>query len=345
MTTAHRRADFVLAPYTRSSNRRGALQILSAVGPYLLLWALAIQAAQQAIWALPLIMVLMVLFALRCFSLMHDCGHLSLFRSPRLNRIGGFLLGLINAIPQQAWSADHAFHHRTNGDWERYRGVADFLSTDEFAQLDAKQQRMYALLRHPLMALPGGFFYLAIKPRLELLQEITAALRARALPRTAQFWEQLLNSVCLITILAFAGQAWGYGVVLGIYGVTLAFAAMFFIWIFFVQHIFGATYAHPTEGWSNVKGALEGTSYLQMPALLRWFTADIGYHNIHHLSERIPNYRLRAAHLANAHLLRDVPTLKLGDMLPCARYLLWDRAAQRLVPLPEQRQNARHAQA
>ncbi|NQV09755.1 MAG: fatty acid desaturase [Cyanobacteria bacterium] len=336
MITDHRRADFVLAPYIRSSNRRGALQILSAVGPYFLLWALAIQAARHATWALPLILVLLVLFSLRCFSLMHDCGHQSLFRSRRLNQLGGFLLGLVNAIPQVAWSADHAFHHRTNGDWERYRGVADFLSTEDFALLDSRQQRIYGLLRHPLMAFPGGFYYLAIQPRLALLQAIGAAVRARAIPRTAAFWEQLLNSVCVIGILILAGQAWGYGFVLGLYAITLAFAAMLFIWIFYVQHIFEASYAHPSEGWSKMKGALEGTSYLQMPVLLRWFTADIGYHNIHHLSEGIPNYNLRAAHLANAELLRDVPTLRLGDMIACGRFILWDRAAQRLVPLPEQ---------
>ncbi|MBE9171653.1 fatty acid desaturase [Cyanobium sp. LEGE 06143] len=336
MTTDLRPADFVLAPYARSSNWRGAYQILSAVGPYLACWALAIHLAQRAPWAVPLLVIPLVLFSLRCFSLMHDCGHHSLFHSRWLNRVGGFILGLVNAIPQLAWSNDHAFHHRTNGDWERYRGVTDLITTDDYAQLSARQQATYALLRHPLMALPGGFYYLAIQPRLALLKEISRAVRAQAVPRSAEFWDLLLNNVVLIALVVAAGQRWGFGLVLGLYGVTLTFSAALFLWIFFVQHIFEGSYAHNTEGWSHMQGALEGTSYLQMPALLRWFTADIGYHNIHHLSERIPNYNLRAAHQANARLLAAVPCLRLGDMLSCAQFKLWDRETERLVPCPEQ---------
>ncbi len=336
MITNLRPADFVLAPYARSSNWRGAFQILSAVGPYLACWALAIEAAQRAVWALPLLVIPLVLFSLRCFSLMHDCGHHSLFRSRWLNRVGGFTLGLVNAIPQLAWSNDHAFHHRTNGDWERYRGVTDLITTADYAQLSARQQATYGLLRHPLMGIPGGFYYLAIQPRLELLKALSRAIRAQAMPRSAEFWDLLLNNVAVIGLLILAGQRWGFGLVLGLYGVTLACSAAIFIWIFFVQHIFEGSYAHNTEGWSHLQGALDGTSYLQLPALLRWFTADIGYHNIHHLSERIPNYNLRAAHKANAHLLADVPTLRLGDMLGCARFMLWDQVEERLVPRPGQ---------
>ncbi|MCP9809664.1 fatty acid desaturase [Cyanobium sp. HWJ4-Hawea] len=333
MGTKIRRSDFVIAPYVRSSNRRGALQVLNTIGPYLAAWALAIQAAQHAVWALPLIGVVLVLFALRCFSLMHDCGHQSLFRSPQLNRIAGFLLGLINAMPQLAWSKDHAYHHRTNGDWERYRGVADFLSTQEFAELSRRQQWFYGFLRHPLMAIPGGFFYLALQPRLSLLQELAKALRTGKISKDPEFWDLLLNNICVFGILILAGNTWGYGLILGMYSLTLTFAAMFFIWIFFVQHIFEGTYAHRTEGWNSLEGALSGTSYLVLPALLNWFTADIGYHNIHHLSERIPNYNLRAAHLANAHLLKEVPKLKLGTMLGCSKFRLWDRDNQRLVAI------------
>lgn len=336
MITNLRPADFSLAPYARSSNWRGAFQILSAVGPYLACWVFAIQVAERAIWALPLLVIPLVLFSLRCFSLMHDCGHHSLFRSRWLNRVAGFGLGLVNAIPQLAWSNDHAFHHRTNGDWERYRGVTDLITTADYAQLSSRQQATYGLLRHPLMGIPGGFYYLAIQPRLELLKALSRAIRARAVPRSAEFWDLLLNNVAVIGLLILAGQRWGFGLVLGLYGVTLACSAAIFIWIFFVQHIFEGSYAHNTEGWSHLQGALDGTSYLQLPALLRWFTADIGYHNIHHLSERIPNYNLRAAHKANAHLLADVPTLRLGDMLGCARFMLWDQVEERLVPRPGQ---------
>ena len=163
-----KKSDFVLAPYIKRSDRRAALQILNTVVPYIGLWFVAVKAAAISLWLLPPIVGLLVLFLLRCFSLMHDCGHYSLFRSRRANRATGFMLGAINAIPQHAWSRDHAYHHKTNGARQRYRGIADFLSTEEFAQLSSFNQKLYSLLRQPIMTLPGVFFYLIIQPRLIL---------------------------------------------------------------------------------------------------------------------------------------------------------------------------------
>ena len=123
----------------------------------------------------------------------------------------------------------------------------------------------------------------------------------------------------------------GFGPFLGIYAAVLTLSAAIFIDVFFVQHIFEDSYAHRSEGWSHLEGALRGTSLLRLPPVLAWFTADIGFHNMHHLCERIPNYQLRACHEHNQHLLADVPTLTLGTMLACASYLLWDSRQDRLV--------------
>ena len=163
------KSDFILIPYMKSNDLKATYQILNTVVPYVLLWFLVVKAAAVSVWFVPPIIVLMTLFSVRCFSLMHDCGHYSLFSSKKVNRGVGFVLGIINAIPQYPWSRDHAYHHKTNGDWERYRGVADFISTEEFSKLNSSDQRLYELLRHPLMAFPGGFFYLAIQPRLALI--------------------------------------------------------------------------------------------------------------------------------------------------------------------------------
>lgn len=126
----------------------------------------------------------------------------------------------------------------------------------------------------------------------------------------------------------------GFGVFLVIYAAVLTLSAAIFIDIFFVQHIFESSYAHRSEGWSYLEGALRGTSYFQLPPLLlQWFTADIGYHNVHHLSERIPNYQLRACHERNQHLLNDVPTLTLQTMMDCSKFILWDSCLDRLVTI------------
>jgi acyl-lipid omega-6 desaturase (Delta-12 desaturase) len=362
MENVIKKSDFVLNPYMRSNNLRATYQIINTVLPYLCLWFLAVKAAEISIWLLPPIMVLMTLFSLRCFSLMHDCGHYSLFSSKKINRVVGFGLGVINAIPQYPWSRGHAYHHKTNGDWERYRGVAAFLSTEEFSKLNSFDQSIYELVRHPLMALPGGFFYLAIKPRLALilgcyglskhvlsclskkskmsLSEMFSSYQSRNWYTTAEFWDLLLNNICVIGSWIILSYWLGAGFFFGIYFTTLTFAAAIFLCVFFVQHNFEASYAHKTAGWDYLTAAIEGSSYLKFPPIFKWFSADIGYHNIHHLSERIPNYYLEACHRQNLHLLAKSKTLRIGDIADCFKFILWDADSNRLVSIASFRQSA-----
>ncbi|MBE7381526.1 MAG: fatty acid desaturase [Leptolyngbya sp. SIO1E4] len=362
METVIKKSDFVLTPYMKSNDLRATYQILNTLVPYVALWILAVKLAAVSVWFLPPIILLIVLFALRCFSLMHDCGHYSLFTSKKVNRVVGFILGVINAIPQYWWSKDHAYHHKTNGDWERYRGVGTFLSTEEFFRLSPSDQRLYGLLRHPLMIFPGGFFYLAFKPRIILIagiydflkdllsawksapraswSEVVASHRPKYWSTEAEFWDVLLNNICVIGSWIFLCNLLGTGFFLGMYSVILTFSAAIFISVFFVQHNFEGAYAHKTEGWDYLLGAVEGSSYLDLPEILKWFTADISYHSVHHLSERIPNYNLRACHHKNIHLLTKTKTLRISDMLACSQYILWDSAANRLVPINSVRQTA-----
>jgi acyl-lipid omega-6 desaturase (Delta-12 desaturase) len=329
--------DFTLKPFSKRSNARALLQISNTLIPYGLLWWLMLQAAAVSLWLTPPFLILLSLFSLRSFSLMHDCGHGSLFTTARLNRIFGFLLGVVNAIPQLSWSIDHAYHHKTNGDWERYRGVADFLSLDEFQNLSHKEQKIYETTHHPLMAIPGGFYYLAIKPRLDLLIGLIS-------PKN-RMWgsREELNDLCLsnlFSLIAVICLGWwiGFGLFLSLYSVVLCLTASSLIYVFYVQHIFEYSYANPSQGWSPMRGALEGSSLLVLPPLLQWFTASIGFHNIHHLCERIPNYNLEACHQCNQHLLQDVPTLTLGTMLRCSKFLLWDPDKSSLAEIPPQSQ-------
>ncbi len=362
MKNTIKKSDFVLIPYMKSNDFQATWQILNTVVPYILLWFLAVKAAAISAWFLPPIIILMTLFSIRCFSLMHDCGHYSLFNSKKINRCVGFILGIINAIPQYPWSRDHAFHHKTNGNWEQYRGVADFISTEEFSKLNSSDQRLYELLRHPLMAFPGGFFYLAIQPRLVLivgiydfavdlftclknhpgmgLSTIVSAHKSKHWHTATEFWDLLFNNICVISSVIILSNIMGAAFFLSIYLSVLTFAAVIFIWVFFVQHIFEDSYAHNTEGWDYLSGAIEGSSYLELPIILKWFTANIGYHNIHHLSERIPNYNLEACHHKNIHLLSNIKTLRIGDMLACSKFILWDGGSSRLVSVESFRQVA-----
>jgi acyl-lipid omega-6 desaturase (Delta-12 desaturase) len=360
METEIKKSDFVLNPYMKSNDLWATYQILNTVIPYICLWFLAVKAAEFSLWLLPPIMVMMTLFSLRCFSLMHDCGHYSLFTSKKVNRVVGFCLGLINAIPQYPWSRGHAYHHKTNGDWERYRGVGAFLSTEEFAKLNSFDRSVYELTRHPLMALPGGFFYLAIKPRLALVlglyglikhffvckqknsslkfAQIFASYESRNWYSEAEFWDLLLNNICVIGSWIALSNLLGAGFFLGVYSITLTCSAAVFMYVFFVQHNYEGSYAHKTAGWDYLTAAIEGSSYLELPTVFKWFSADIGYHNIHHLSERIPNYHLEACHRENSHLLVKSTKLRMGDMMGCFKFILWDPSSSSLVSVDSFRQ-------
>ena len=205
------------------------------------------------------------------------------------------------------------------------------------------------------MAVPGGFFYLAIAPRMALIlglydlvrhiiterqqhpnlsiSAVIANHESKHWQSRTEFWDLLLNNVCVISSWILLSNWLGAGFFLSVYSLVVTLSAVVFIWVFFVQHIFEGSYAHKTADWDYLTGAIEGSSYLELPAILKWFTADIGYHNIHHLSERIPNYHLEACHRENLHLLANVKTLRMGDMLDCANFILWDADSNSLVSI------------
>ena len=301
---------------------------------------------------------LLVLFSARSFALMHDCGHDSLFRSRWLNRPVGFLLGCLNAIPQHPWARGHAFHHLHNGNWERYRGPSALLTRSAYLELTPRQRWFYGLSRHPLVLLPGGCYYLLVRPRLQLLLGLAEWIKAMAshLGRTglsgivelpalsrrfeSSHWytagecrELVANNVVVLTSWWLMGAWLGQGLFWACYLLVMTCSAAIFLCIFFVQHNFEGSYASGSEGWSYLRGALEGSSNLDVPPLLNWFWADISFHSIHHLCERIPNYRLKACHTANADNLATSRVLRLADFGSCFTYILWDAEAERLITL------------
>lgn len=227
-----------------------------------------------------------------------------------------------------------------------YRGPVAILSVDQFAALTPAQQWKYEFIRQPLMLLPGGFFYLIIKPRLALilgtiglvkhiiaglkedykvgLPAIIATYKSRNWYTKGEFWDLLFNNICVVGSWIYLSNLLGAGFFWSVYSIVMTFSAAVFICVFFVQHNFEGSYAHKSKGWDYLSGAVYGSSYLKLPAILNWFTADIGYHNIHHLSERIPNYNLQACHQANSHLLTESKVLTIGDISDCYKFLLWD---------------------
>ena len=356
-----KRIDFKLAPFMASDDRIASWQILNTVVPIIAV-AIAMSAVTTsfnitAIVMTPLLLVLMVLLLSRSFSLMHDCGHQSLFRSKRWNRIAGFGLSLIHGMPQHPWSRGHAFHHKHNGNWDRYRGPAALITREDYEARSPRSQWLYRILRHPLLLFPGGFFYLIIKSRVALLLSFFEFIghsiksiikmmmtgswispRKVCMNYKSSFFYTSGECVDMIANTAVVGMLWwwigssiGYAHFWILYALIMSSSAAVMIAVFFIQHNFPESYTSNDDNWSYFRGALSGSSFLQMPAVLNWFTADIAYHHIHHLSERIPNYRLKECHEANIHLVNDVHKLYLSQVSYCFSLILWDRERLELV--------------
>jgi omega-6 fatty acid desaturase (delta-12 desaturase) len=210
------------------------------------------------------------------------------------------------------------------------------------------------------MLFPGGFFYLVIKPRLALLlglrelipalitqlqQKPTADLGTLLQEHKSRHWHSpregldlFWNNVAVLSFWVLMGSTVGIGPFWTLYVPLMTCGAALFICVFFIQHNFPDSYAHRSAGWSSMAGVLEGTSNLDLPPLLNWFTADIGCHAIHHLCEAIPNYRLRACQARNATLLQGVRRLGLADIKGCFDYILWDPNAARLTTIAAHQQ-------
>lgn len=339
--------------YAVRSNRRAALQCLNTLAPYLTLFYLTLVTLNTSIWMASVFMALLVLFTVRIFMLMHDCGHRSLFRTQWLNTVFGVITGVFVSMPQYVWAQHHNYHHATNGNWEKYRGPLAILSVREYAKLTPKQQKRYRFSRSLAMAPLGAFMYFIFNPRFNWmrgsilfvrdvirskrkaphtpLKEIVSGQKSRFWNSGAEYLHMTINNVLLISIWVAASWHFGAATFFAVYLISLSLAGAIGIIVFTIQHNFEGSYASDTQHWSYQRGALEGTSFLVLPKVINWFGADIAYHHVHHLSAAIPNYRLAACHRDNAHLFEGVTRLKLGDIAKSFRQILWDEKAQKII--------------
>jgi len=277
----------------------------------------------------------------------------------------GFVFGVISGMPQYVWSKHHAYHHATNGNWSKFRGPLDVASVDEFQVLSDKQQRTYERARHIGLAPFAGFVYLVINPRLTWLKGSiglvghivkkkiaqpgksirahTAEFETLYWTSAQEYWHMFWNNIVLLSGWAVMCLLIGPALFFAVYLVSVSLAGAAGIVLFTVQHNFRHAYASSDEGWAYDTAAIQGTSFLILPGWLNWFTANIAYHHIHHLSVRIPNYFLAKCHDEFAHLLSDVTRIKLSEIPQALKYILWDTRARRIISIAEYRQHERQA--
>ena len=350
----------LISRHAKPDNGKGFIQVLTTLVPLSVLWWAAAWSAGVSYWLTAVAMLLISLFLLRVFVLMHDCGHGSLFRAARLNRAFGFVFGVISGMPQYVWSKHHAYHHATNGNWAKYRGPLNTASVEEYEALTDKQRRMYERVRNVWLASLGGFLYVLFNPRFTWLKgsislvghvirkkiaEPGTSARAHAATfktpywvSAKEYWHMLWNNVVLLGAWVAISLLIGPALFFTVYVISTSLAGAGGIVIFTVQHNFEHSHASGDDGWDDDTAAIQGTSFLILPRWLNWFTADIAYHHVHHLSATIPNYCLAGCHDEYAHLFSDVTRIKLSRIHSAFKYILWDTRARRIISVAEYRQ-------
>jgi acyl-lipid omega-6 desaturase (Delta-12 desaturase) len=356
----------IIHRHARPDNLKGLTQVLVALVCLAIVWWVGVLTVAVSYWLTIVAVLLISLFSLRVFTLMHECGHGSLFRTHRLNRAFGFILGVVSGMPQYVWSRHHSYHHAQNGGWEKYRGLYTTLSVDEYAAMTKSWQRLYRYKCSIAFAPFAGLIYVIFNPRFNWLKGIiglvshigkrkiaqphlsmkahAATFETRYWRSDKEFWHIFWNNVLLLSLWAVMCWAIGTALFFSIYLSSAALAGGAGVVLFTVQHNFEHSYASDSRHWDYDTGAIEGTSFLILPRWLNWFTANIAYHHIHHLSAKIPNYRLVRCHNENQHLFLDVTRLKLSYIPRALKYILWDTRSQRIISVAEYGQQMNQAQ-
>jgi acyl-lipid omega-6 desaturase (Delta-12 desaturase) len=319
----------VLARYREASRRRSLFELSVTLVPFLALWALAWWFLSISPWLAAAIAVINGFFLVRLFAIQHDCGHGSFFPDRRANDALGRALGVLTLTPYDVWKRTHSIHHATAGNLDR-RDLGDIetLTVQEYRRLPPLGRLRYRLYRHPLVLFGLGPSYMfLVKNRLPL-----GLMRAGW-----RYWASAAGTnagvALVVGAIAFLG---GWMPLAFIYLPTTLVAASIGMWLFYVQHQFEDARWESGADWRVHQAALHGSSHYVLPPVLRWLTANIGVHHVHHLYSRIPSYRLPEV-LRNHPELAEAQRLTLRQSLACVRFHLWDEEQRKMLSFGEAR--------
>ncbi len=311
----------IVAKYQKSSTWRATWQIINTLVPYAFLWWLMYVCLSVSLWLVVPLAVLAGAFLVRVFIIFHDCGHGSFFNSPRANDAVGFISGILTFTPYYHWRWEHAIHHGSAGDLDR-RGTGDIwtLTVQEYLESSRWKKFAYRLARNPFILFVVAPLFLFV-------------VRQRFVTPGANRRER--HSVYAMN-LAILGMAVALSCVFGVKAylliqlIALMTAGSAGLWLFYVQHQFEDVYWERGEDWSYTAAALQGSSFYKLPRVLQWFSGNIGFHHIHHLSPRIPNYNLEKCHQADP-LFQQVKPITLFASFKSFTFRLWDEKRKKLV--------------
>lgn len=309
--------------YQNADMRRSLWQMLNSIAPYFILWYLAYRSLTVSYWLTLFFAVIAALFVLRIFIIFHDCGHGSFFKSKRANDIVGVLTGIITFTPYYAWRHSHAVHHATAGDLDR-RGIGDVwtLTYDEYKTMPLAKRIFYRIYRNPFVIFViGPTIDFVVLQRLPMVNSSEKAREKNSVTHT---------NLILLGIFLGMGFTIGFREYILVQLPIIAVASSLGVWLFYVQHQYENVYWERHENWDFATAALYGSSYYKLPKIMQWFTGNIGFHHIHHLSPRIPNYQLEACHNEN-EIFHDIEPLTLRTSLKSLRVRLWDEDRHHMI--------------
>ncbi len=317
----------LLAPYMVASYRKAIFQLVTTLALYALGWYAMYRSLEVSYWLTLLLAIPTAGFLVRLFIFQHDCGHGSFLPSRKANDAVGFGLGVLMLTPYKYWRRTHAIHHGGSGDLDRRSfGDIETLTVDEYLALSKIKRLGYRVYRNLFVLLGiGPAFQFLIKHRFPY-----------DIPRS---WKREWTSVFWTNVVAIGLFLLGWKLI-GLKSVLLVqlpitlLAGAAGMWLFYIQHQFEDTYWERHEDWSFHKAGIEGSSFYDLGAFLHWFTGNIGYHHIHHLASKVPNYRLRECY-KNVPELHEVTKLTIPKSLHCATLKLWDEDIHRLISFRE----------
>ncbi len=326
----------VVKPYTQVSELKSWWQVANTLIPLSITVVLAYKAlAVSGILSFGL-SFLASLFVVRTFIIMHDCGHGTLFKSARTRDIVGTITGIIASTPYRQWTREHAAHHQDSGNLDkRGRGDVWTMTLEEYRSASWLEKLQYYLYRHPVVTfLIGPVFIFQLRHRVTLKTD-----------RPQEKRNLYLTNIALAAIIVGFGSWIGYKNFFMIYAPMVFFAELFGCILFYVQHQYEDTYWQTTKNWNYNVAAIDGCSYFKLPAILQWFSGNIGFHHIHHLNHRVPNYNLQTCYEEN-DVFQTSTVITMKDVIPCIRMkvydeergqlLTWKQARIRLAEIKEQ---------